>query len=415
MKLAILTQYYPPEVGAPQARLSAIAEGVVRRGHEVTVLTAKPNYPGGRVRPGFPGLVAREKSGGVTILRTLIYPTQRADLVHRLSCYFSFVASSAVVGTLLLESPDYLLVESPPLFLGLSGLWLAWAKSARLIFNVSDLWPESAVRLGLIEPGSAGHRWSELLEGHCYRRAWLVTGQTGAIVADVQRRFPAVRTYHLPNGVDTARFRPGAGGPPATAGPCTVVYAGLLGLAQGLDQLIDAAVALRDDPGLEFVLAGDGPCRGALTARVAKERLERVSFLDQQPHAAVPALLGAAGIIVVPLHRSFGDAVPSKLFEALSSGRPVVVIASGEAARIVRESDAGIVVPPGDPDSLIAALRRLAGDPGLRERLGTNGRAAALRRFDRDRIVEDFTALLEAGLAPARTAPLSNPAAQGDT
>jgi glycosyltransferase involved in cell wall biosynthesis len=193
-----------------------------------------------------------------------------------------------------------------------------------------------------------------------------------------------------------------------------VVYAGLLGLAQGLDQLIDAAVALRDEPGLEFVLAGDGPCRGALIERAGKERLERVRFLEQQPHAAVPALLAAAGIIVVPLHRSFGDAVPSKLFEALSSGRPVVVIASGEAARIVREFDAGIVVPPGDPDSLIAALRRLAGDPDLRGRLGTNGRTAALRQFDRDRIVEDFTALLEAGLAPDRTTQLSNPAVHGD-
>lgn len=413
MKLAILTQYYPPEIGAPQARLSAIAEGLVKRGHQVTVLAAKPNYPGGRVRPGYPGLVAREERGGVTVLRTLIYPTQRADLLHRLACYFSFVASSAVAGTLVLDAPDYLLVESPPLFLGLTGLWLAWAKSARLIFNVSDLWPESAVRLGVIEAGTAGHRWSEWLEAQCYRRAWLVTGQTAAIVADIRRRFPRVRTHHLPNGVDSGKFRPDAGSPPA-AGPCTVLYAGLLGLAQGLDQLIDAAVALRDEPDLEFVLAGDGPCRAALVDRVTAARLEKVRFLEAVPHAAVPALLASADIIVVPLHRSFGDAVPSKLFEALASGRPVVLIASGEAARIVQESDAGAVVQPGDAGALIAALRRLAGDPDLRARLGANGRAAAIRRFDRCRIVDEFATLLESGLSRPSTGPLSVRALRGD-
>ena len=413
MKLAILTQYYPPEIGAPQARLSALAEGVARRGHAVTILAAKPNYPGGRVLPGYPGLVTQEANGGVRVLRTLIYPTQRADLLHRLTCYFSFVASSAVAGTLCLESPDYLLVESPPLFLGLTGLWLAWAKSARLIFNVSDLWPESAVRLGVVDAGSAGHRWSESLEALCYRRAWLVTGQTRAIVADIRHRFPGVRTHHLPNGVDTAKFRPDAGGPPA-AGRCTVLYAGLLGLAQGLDQLLDAAAALRDEPGLEFVLAGEGPCRAALVERASDARLERVRFLDALPHSAVPALLSSADIVVVPLHRSFGDAVPSKLFEALASGRPVVVIASGEAARIVQESDAGVVVPPGDLAALVAALRRLAHDPDLRARLGANGRAAAVGQFDRSRIVDAFTGLLEAGLRPAGAAPLSERAIRGD-
>jgi glycosyltransferase involved in cell wall biosynthesis len=402
VKLAILTQYYPPEIGAPQARLSAIAEGMARRGHAVTVLAAKPNYPVGRVRPGYPGLVAREEGDGVTVLRTLIYPTQRADLLHRLACYFSFVASSAVAGTLLLKRPDYLLVESPPLFLGLAGLWLSWSQSARLIFNVSDLWPESAVRLGVIQPGSAGHRWSELVESACYRRAWLVTGQTSAIVTDIQERFPRVRTHHLSNGVDTAKFRPDAGSPSPSS--CRVLYAGLLGLAQGLDQLIDAAIALRHEPDLEFVLAGEGPCRAALIERVAAQGLERVRFLDPRPHADMPALLASADIIVVPLHRSFGDAVPSKLFEALASGRPIVLVASGEAARIVHEADAGIVVSPDDALALVSALRRLAADPALRARLGANGRAAAAERFDRHRIVDAFAALLEAGEHPAGAA-----------
>lgn len=400
MNLAILTQYYPPEIGAPQARLSALARGAARRGHSVTVITAKPNYPTGRIHAGYPGIVAREERDGVAVVRTLIYPTKRPEVIPRLASYFSFVASSAAVGTALLAAPDYLLVESPPLFLGLSGLWLSWIKSTRLIFNVSDLFPEAAVRLGIIRPGSLGHRCTAALEALCYRRSWLVTGQTSAIVADIRQRFPGVRTHHLANGVDTGLFLPdaGRGAGAAANGRCTIMYAGLLGLAQGLDQLLDAAADMNGEAGVEFHLAGDGPCRSALVQRAQDARMANVRFLDPRPHSEMPALLASADILVVPLHRSFTDAVPSKLYEALATGRPVVVIASGVAAQIVEESGAGVAVPHDDRAALAAALRRLAADPALRAQLGANGRAAAVSRFDRGRIVDEFTDLLERGL-----------------
>ena len=118
MHLAILTQYYPPEMGAPQARLSELAAAFVARGHDVEVLTAMPNYPLGRVHDGYGGVLRRESRDGVRVVRTFVYATQRLDLVHRLTSYASFVLSSAIVGTLALRRPDYLLVESPPLFLG---------------------------------------------------------------------------------------------------------------------------------------------------------------------------------------------------------------------------------------------------------------------------------------------------------
>ncbi|HVH08869.1 MAG TPA: glycosyltransferase family 4 protein, partial [Gemmatimonadales bacterium] len=175
MKIAFLTQYYPPEIGASQARLSGLAAALQRRGHAVTVLTAKPNYPGGRTHAGYPGLVHREMRDGVPVLRTFIYPTQKADFLRRTFSYCSFVLASAVVGTFCLERPDYLIVESPPLLLGLAGIWLSWVKRCPMIFNVSDLWPESAVRLGVLRAGSVSHRLSTWPERFCYRRAVLVT------------------------------------------------------------------------------------------------------------------------------------------------------------------------------------------------------------------------------------------------
>ena len=156
--LTVLTQYYPPEIGAPQVRLSELAAHFVQRGHSVTVLTAMPNYPTGKIYPGYSGLLRREHRDGVSMIRTFIYPTQKTDFMPRLMNYFSFVLSSATLGSALLGRADYLLVESPPLFLGLSGFWLSRLKHARLIFNVSDLWPETAVRLGILQPGSLACR-----------------------------------------------------------------------------------------------------------------------------------------------------------------------------------------------------------------------------------------------------------------
>ena len=190
MRLAILTQYYPPETGAPQRRLSHLAGHFVRAGHSVNVLTAMPNYPQGQIFPGYGGLAQREERDGVDVIRTAIYPTQKTGFLPRLANYLSFVISSAAVGSFLMPRPDYLFVESPPLFLGLSGYWLSRLKSTRLIFNVADLWPETAVRLGVLREDSLAFRVSAWLERFCYRKSWLITGQSKSILENIAQRFP---------------------------------------------------------------------------------------------------------------------------------------------------------------------------------------------------------------------------------
>jgi len=403
VKLAILTQYYPPEVGAPQSRLSALARAFVRRGHQVTVLTAMPNYPTGRIHKGYGGLWRLEMRDGVRVQRTFIWPTQKTDVPRRLASYGSFLLSAAVAGAVRLDAPDYLLVESPPLFLGLTAVLLSRLKRARLIFNVSDLWPESAVRLGLVRRGSAMHRLSASLERFCYRNAWLVTGQSVEIVSDIAARFPDCKTLHLSNGVDTQVFGPNNATPAAWEvlgknGRCIALYAGLHGLAQGLELLVDAAASLPSSANLEMVLLGDGPTKRPVVDRVRARQIPRVRFLGARPHAEMPAILAAADVLLVPLLRYIPGAVPSKLYEAMATGRPVVLIGEGEAARIVREHDAGIVVAPGDLPGLVQALSLLSSDPDLRGRLGGNGRAAAVRFFERSRVATTLIELLERSL-----------------
>lgn len=404
LEIAILTQYYAPEVGAAQVRLAALAEAFTAKGHLVTVLTAMPNYPTGRIYAGYPRFFLRERIGGVHVIRTYIVPTQRATMLHRLASYTSFAASSAFVGTFLLPRPDYLLVESPPLVLGLAGVYLSRVKRARLIFNVSDLFPETAVRLGVLRAGTALHRLSAWLERFCYRRAWLVTGQALEIIRDIAKRFPRCQTRLLSNGVDPSVFRPrssagGARTPASENGRCVAMYAGLHGLAQGLHYVLDAAERLQSDSGCDLVLVGDGPEKSALVADAARRGLTNVRFLDARPHGEMARILQDADILVVPLVRYITGAVPSKLYEAMATGRPVVLMAEGEAASIVRNHQAGLVVPPGDTAGLAEALRRLAGDPALRARLGRHGRAAVERHFDRRRIGAEFAQFLETVVA----------------
>jgi glycosyltransferase involved in cell wall biosynthesis len=342
----------------------------------------------------------------VCVIRTAIYPTQKASLAHRLANYFSFTISSATLGSVLLDPPDYLLVESPPLFLGFSGIWLSWLKRSRLIFNVSDVWPDSAVRVGVLRRESVSYRLSAWLEGYCYRHAWLVTGQTKGIVTDIGTRFPECPTYYLPSGVDRTAFSPDRRSGTARTvlhdnGKCVALYAGLHGLAQGLDQLLDASQMLRDEGELQMVLMGDGPVKRRLAARAKAENLTNMRFLEPRPAADIPPLLASADMLLVLLRGGFPDAVPSKLYEAMASGRPVVVVSDGEAAELVREHRAGLAVEPGDVKGLADAIRRLRHDPELRRELGENGRRAAERCFDRARIVEEFIDYLERNLSRA--------------
>jgi glycosyltransferase involved in cell wall biosynthesis len=403
VRLAILTQYYPPETGAPQRRLSHLAGHFVRAGHSVDVLTAMPNYPQGQIFPGYGGLARREQRDGVNVLRTSIYPTQQTGFLPRLANYFSFVISSAAVGSVLMPRPDYLFVESPPLFLGLSGYWLSRLKFTRLIFNVADLWPETAVRLGVLRENSLAFRMSASLERFCYRKSWLITGQSKSILENIAQRFPKASLFHLSNGVDTAQFNPDRKTQAQRAALCSngdflAVYAGLHGLAQGLDQVLDAAEVLKAEKGFRFVLIGDGPKKSALQERARDRQLNNVRFLDSRSADQMPELLASADALMVPLKGFIPGAVPSKLYEAMGSGRPVVLIADGEAADVVREANSGVAVAPGDIRGVADALRRLRADTQLSTAMGQNGRKIVLERFDRDSIAKGFIQRLEQGM-----------------
>jgi glycosyltransferase involved in cell wall biosynthesis len=393
-----LTPYYPPEVGAPQTRISETATRLARRGHEVTVLTTLPNYPTGVVPVEYrAGKRRRETIDGVRVLRVWSYISPNRGFLRRILAQLSFGALAGPLGAGAVRrsgKPDVIIVESPPLFDSYSGRHLARRFRAPYIFTVADIWPESAVQLGMLR-NRLLIRMAERLEWTSYWRAGAVWSVTAGIRQTlIDRGLPEDKVFLLPNGVDTQKFRPL---PQSEARQAlgwddrfTVLYAGTIGLAHGLDTLLGAADALKERPDVRFVLAGAGAAKEELMAEAARRQLENVTFLDPLPHDLMPTLISAADASLVSLRNLplFQSALPSKMYEAMACARPIILAVDGEARDLVeREAGAALHVEPENSQALADAIVQLKGDPELAAQLGARGRAFVLRRFDRDQLV----------------------------
>lgn len=397
-RILLLTQYFPPEIGAAQTRLFELGQELSGLGWEVEVLTALPNYPTGRVFKGYdPGKSVRETAGRLSVVRVPLRPAQKG-FVDRLMCYFSFVRSATRLGPTLCAKPDILFVESPPLFLGHAGVSLSKQWGAPMVFNISDLWPESAKFMGVVKNRLvlAG---AEALELSYYRRAALVTGTSDEIVESVRRRCPTTPAEVVTNGVDTDRFGPQFADDEARSllgaqDRITFTYAGVMGLAQGLDLVLDIAKAVRDLTHVQFVLVGDGAERESLQRRIEADNLSNVRLLPPQPKERIPALLGVSHVAFHVLKFSIPGSVPSKIYEAMAGSLPILFAGGGEGARRVLDARAGLAVPYSDVQGLEEAVRWLASDSALRRELGSAGRCAAEKLYNRKEIARRLHQLL---------------------
>jgi glycosyltransferase involved in cell wall biosynthesis len=394
----LLTQFFPPETGAAQNRLACLVEHLTAAGAHVTVLTAMPNYPAGRVFAGFRGRwFVRERHGSADVIRTWIWCPRRRSVFWRGLGFLSFACSALLTGLTRIRRFDILVWESPPLPLGITAWLLTRLRRARLVTNVSDLWTQSLLDLGIIREGIVAKTFARL-ERFLYRSSSLVSGQTRHIVAVIGQVCPSIPTYHWPNGADLP--------PPGTIEMTdenprpewstdrhdfVVGYAGLIGHSQGLEIVVETAQLLRDES-VTFVLVGDGPERESLLGHVREHRLPNIIWRPPVPHDEMPGIWRGFDCALVCLRRgrAFRGAVPSKLYEAMGAGLPVLLAIEGEAAEIVREADCGVVVKSEEPTALAAAIRSLRGSVEERRRLGDNGRRAATGRFNRSKLTRQF-------------------------
>lgn len=401
MRVLILTQYYPPEIGAPQTRLAALARELRRRNHTVEVVTAMPHHLLGRTYDGYRGsFYRRDEVDGIVVHRTWVYAATGTG-VRRMMNYLSFTISS-LFGLWRAQKPDVVFVESPPLFLSVPG-WLAAVRHrAKLVFNVADLWPDSVRDLGVMRDGPV-FRVAEQLEAWTYRRADVVNAVTAGIRETLiaKKGVPRGKICFLPNGIDVDRFAPiprdeALARTLALDERPVFLYAGTHGIAQGLHHLVDAAKLVERDAMIVFV--GSGPTKRALVERARRAKLDNVRFVDPVPLEHMPQYFSLAYASIVPLVRSelMRGARPSKLFPALASAVPIVYSGEGEGAALVRDGGVGVVVPPENPIALAAAMRSLIADAPSRDAMAQRARRAATEHYAWSAIVDDWLASLRA-------------------
>ena len=408
MRFIILSQYFPPEVGAPPVRLAALARQLRLLGHEVEVVTAMPNYPTSRIFPEYARyLYKNDQWEGLTVHRSWLYTSSGAGIKRMLS--FTSFALTSLMGLFRSKRPDYVLVSSPPLFLSIP----AWIASSLwrvpFIFSVADLWPDTARELGLIKSERL-LRATEVLERWTYQKARFVSAVTEGIRDTLieKKAVPREKVLFMPNGVDTDIFKPilpnlELAKELGLQDKRVIVYAGIHGYAQGLDVALDAmALVQHKEPRACLVFIGDGAEKGRLESHARELGLTNVVFLPPNEPSYVNqlysfAVAGFASLRNIPL---FEGARPAKILAIMATGKPVIYSGSGEAAKLIAAARAGITVEPENANALAEAIAQITSAPLDYQALGHSGRRFVEDNFSWNRIVRDW--LEQLGLPPSK-------------
>jgi glycosyltransferase involved in cell wall biosynthesis len=417
LNILYISQYFPPEMGAPAARVSELSRHWARQGHDVTVLTGFPNHPDGVVRPEyrrqFRRLKCREIDGSVNVVRTWLLPFPNRKPYERVLNYISFFASAAMTGTFL-ERPDVVIASSPQLLVGLAGWWIARLKRVPFVFEVRDLWPESLAAVGIGKSDSMLYRLLRRIAGFLYSKADHIVVVTPAFRDHLIDKWnvPSGKLSVVSNGVETGVFSPRNNATELreefqVQGKFVVSFIGTFGLAHGLETVIVAAEQLQSiAPDILFLLVGEGADRERIASIATEKHLANVRFVAQQPREKVPEFIAVSDVCLVLLKKSevFKTVIPTKMLEFMSCARPVILGVEGQAGQILENSRAGICIPPQEPAALCEAIIRLRADASMRSTLGRNGREYILRNFSRERTAVDYMkALSEVLSGPAIT------------
>ena len=393
MRIGLLTQYYKPEMGAPQNRLYEMMRGLSDLGNEVSIITAMPNYPTGKIFDDYKGKFScTECLDGIDIKRYWLYASNVRKTIPRIWNMISFTLTSLCsLPYLKKKNRDYLIVESPPLTLAWTGRWLAKFAGAKYIANISDLWPLSAKELGAVSDGRLYHAL-EKLESYIYRKADIVMGQSEEIVSYIQSH-GGKTTYLFRNGVDPTRFDLSQKRPRQNNHPIRIIYAGLLGFAQGIADICKSVNF--KDLNAEFHIYGAGG-----------EKDEIVEYLSANPDCGItyhgivsrdelPSILLDSDMTLIPLVKNIFGAVPSKIYESMAAGLPIMFMGEGEGAKIVKENNLGLVANAKDYFQLKNNIQYAASHPDELVEMTNNCINAANNKFNRPKQIAALHQFLE--------------------
>lgn len=403
MRILFVSQYFPPEPGAPAARVSELAAHWASRGHDVTVLTSMPHHPTGVVPPEYRGRsLVEEDFRGVRVVRSWVYATANKGRLRRGLGYASFAFSSTLYGHLFARSPDVLIATSPQLLCGLAGRAISSLRRVPFVFEVRDLWPESIVAVGALPEGHPAIKALTKVEEHLYRAAKRIVVVTDAFRDKlVARGFPESTISVIKNGADLTRFVPTARETRLRAelgynDKFVLAYVGTHGMAHGLDAVLNVAKNLKESPRFAFLFVGEGAERARLEQRARDEGLAHVRFLGALPRERMNEVYATADLCLVPLRKTelFTTVIPSKIFEIMAMQRPLLLSVDGEARQIVEASSGGEFVPPEDVKQMTEAIVRLSGEEAKLAEMGRCGREYVTKEYDRAVLADRYLSIL---------------------
>lgn len=405
MHILLLTDNFPPEVNAPASRSYEHCRDWVRQGHRVTVITGAPNFPAGRVYEGYRNrLWSREKVDGIDVIRVWTFITANAGTALRTLDFASFMVS-AFPAALFVSKVDILIGTSPQLFTPCAGLAAAVLKRRPFVFELRDLWPASISAVGAIR-SSRLLSWLERLEMMLYRNSDHIVSVTHSF-RDIlaARGIPREKISVTMNGVDLSRFQPRARDEALArelglSGKFVAGYVGTIGMAHGLTTIVEAARLVEAEArsrDIHFLLLGDGSEKDRLKAQCAEAGIGNVTFLDSVPRSEVARYWSLLDVAIVHLKKQplFETVIPSKLFECMAMGIPVLHGVAGESAKLVEREGFGLVFESENASALAASIRDLAADAGLRQKLSRCGIESA-HRHDRSHLAGELLVTLTA-------------------
>jgi len=402
LKILLLTEYFPPEIGAGSIRAHELASRWSGES-EITVLTAFPNYPTGIIPQKYRGRIfIRERIDNLEILRVFIIPASNTGFAKRLISYISFMLSSIIQGLFVIGRQDIIIVSSPPLFVAISAYFLSRVKGIPFVLELRDLWPDILIEMGNLKNKYIIHIFKKI-EHFLYKRAsHIVTVSSPAKELIVKRGISEAKVSVITNGVNVTFFSPVDKKYESKIdhnfkNKFLVSYIGTLAYQYGLDNILYTAKLLLERDDIVFLFIGEGPQKIEIKNKVKKLDLTNVKILDAVPVLKIRDYYSQADLVLVPLRNLplLKSTIPVKLLESMAMETPVIVNAEGVSKEIMESGNAGVYVEPDNPEALRDKILYLYNEPEIRQKMGTSGRRYIEQNFDREKLAEKYLILIK--------------------
>ena len=393
MHILFLTDNFPPEGNAPANRTYEHAKEWVKLGHKVTVITTAPNFPEGIVYPGYKNTwYHKDILDGIEVRRVKTYIAANTGFTKRILDYMSFMLSGGIASFWVSKS-DVVIATSPQFFTAVAGWFVAKVRRKPFVFELRDIWPASITAVGAMKK-SPVIKALEKLEMFLYRQADAIISLTHSFKKELEcRGVNGEKIIVVENGVELAKYNPAISNQAMIKklgfeDKFVVAYIGTHGMAHALDSIVETAQQLKGEENIVFLFAGGGAALPQVQELVRQKSLHNVVILGRQEKSAIPELLSVCDVSLVNLKNTplFASVIPSKIFESMSMGIPMIAaLPEGEATAIIEDNDAGMVVEPENPEALAKAIVSLRDQPQLRERYTLGGRTNA-HRYERKKL-----------------------------